>query len=57
MEGQEVIIYFALGRGKIGSAPGMVYMYDDAFILPAPVLPRNPTTRPQKQYEIQIADP
>ena len=56
-EGQEVIIYNAIGRGKIGTAPGMIYMYEDAFMLPAPVLPRNPTMRPLKRYEIEITDP
>ena len=57
MEGQEVIIYNAIGRRQIGTTPGMVYMYEDAFMLPAPVQIDNGTMRPAKRYEIQITEP
>ena len=56
VEGGEVIIYNAIGRRQIGTTPGMVYMYEDAFMLPAPIQIDNGTMRPAKRYEIQITE-
>jgi len=33
-EKQEAILYYAIGRGKIGTDPGMLYLQKDSFIMP-----------------------
>ena len=56
VNGQDIIIYFATGRGPLGSVPGMLYMYNDAFILPNGTKPRAENIRPMKKQEILIRD-
>ena len=29
----EIIVYFAIGRGPIGNSPGLIYLYKDAVII------------------------
>ena len=55
-EGQDIIIYYGTGRGPLGSLPGMLYMLNDAFILPNGSKPRAENMRPIKKQEISIKD-
>ena len=56
VEGQDLIIYYGTGRGPLGSMPGMLYMMNDAFILPNGSKPRAENMRPIKKQEISIRD-
>ena len=55
-DGQDIIIYYGTGRGPLGSMPGMLYMLNDAFILPNGTKPRAENMRPIKKQEISIRD-
>lgn len=50
-EHQEVVIYFGLGRAKIGRSPGMLYLMKDAIIFPVGA-PRIVVTAMQRELEI-----
>ena len=34
VDGTEVVLFFAVGRGPKGAAPGQLYLMNDSFILP-----------------------
>ena len=48
--GREIIIFFATGRGPIGSLQGMIYLYKDAVIVPI----GSESSVPAKRAQIDI---
>ena len=49
---QIVVLYFATGRGPIGSSPGMVYLRKDSIIVPMRMALFPPATN--NQIEIMV---
>ena len=46
--GKDVVLYFGLGSGPIGTLQGQVYLMDDAFIV---VVSQSPFERPLKKEQ------
>ena len=50
-EGNEVVLYYALGRGGLGESPGRVYIMTDGLVLATQAVRSGP---PRKRAEIML---